>query len=800
MVATTPPVKPYIPWYRQVELPTLLPGLVLALVMVWSVTQSVAGANWAEGLSILLGVALPALLVGTLFARLLWLPGWLAHCLSAVLGVVWSVQAVGPLLQNEVRAQLGGALADRLVNWSDRATEVLIRTISLGRIMQAGGRGEDIVLFIVALALLFWVIGYTTAWLLFRVQWTWAAVVLNAIVILVNYTFTLPKPTTLFFVFLVAALLLVVHQHIVQQQQRWSAALIDFPEWMPMRFVSAAALVVGTVALATALLPGQVTVSQAARTWRLVSSPFTAVREGWETAFSTIQAPPGTSGGGFFARSMRVGGGRSLGDNIVLRVQSSAYDYWRAITRDRYNGRSWDNTVGERARAEINTTTAEAARTPLEPGMSAIGQADIQGRKLVTQTVVLAQDRSDDMLVMGGEFRSAGVPVLVEHGFVNDGTSIIPNYVETAGVFSQIPLQTTGAYTVSSYISTAGVTSLQTAATTYPDWISQAYLQLPETLPGRVRAKASELVNTAGATTPYDKAVAIQAYLRTFTYDEGRAAPPTDRDWADYFLFDTQKGYCDDFATAMIVMLRAEGVPARLAQGYAGGTLDPQLGMYVVRESVAHSWPEVYFPDYGWQRFEPTPASYANVPQRPQQGTGDTANTPLGGSVPDQFRDRDLSELEDLLNDRAANAGNTQAILAEQRAAELRQRLLIGLSVAVAFAGLLVLVWYRLNRNLRGLSPASAAYARMTRLGTWAGLRAEEHQTPHEYAAELGKTLPEQQANVDRIVGGYVQERYKGQSTPDTINYDDEWKQVRRPLLARLFGRPFERKATKPKR
>ncbi|MBC8160609.1 MAG: transglutaminase domain-containing protein, partial [Roseiflexaceae bacterium] len=764
------------------------------LVMVWSVAQSVAGANWADGLDVLVLVALPALLIGTLFARLPWLPGWLAHTLSGILGLVWSVQAVGPLLQNEVRGQLGAALADRLANWSDRASEVLIRSISLGRIVQAGGRGEDIVLFIVALALLFWLLGYASGWLLFRADWTWAAVVLNAMVILINYTFTLPKPTTLFFVFLVAALLLIVHQHIVQQQRRWSAALIDFPEWMPMRFLTAAALAVGAVALITALLPGQVSVAEAARTWRLVSSPFTAVREGWETAFSTIQAPPGTSGGGFFARSMRVGGGRALGDNIVLRVQSPTYDYWRAITRDRYNGRSWDNTVGERARSEIGATTAEAARTPLDAGMIALDPSLIQGRTLVTQSISLAQDRSDSMLVMGGEFRSSGIPVLVEHGFVNPGSGPLPNFIETSRVFAQVPLQNTTTYTVASYMSTASVDGLRSAGQEYPAWITQAYLQVPESLPQRVRDLASEIVGTAGATTPYDKAAAVQAHLRTFTYDEGRAAPPTNVDWADHFLFEMQKGYCDDFATAMIVMLRAEGVPARLAQGYAGGTLDPQIRAYVVRESVAHSWPEVYFPGYGWQRFEPTPASYANVPLRPTSGGDELPNVPLGSSLPEQYRDRDFTE-EDLQSNSAENAATAAAAAEALRAAELSQRLLFSIGLLGLLAGLVVLAWYQLNRNLRGLSPATAAYARMTRLGGWAGLRAEEHQTPHEYAAKLAKTLPEQQQHVDQIVGGYVQERYNAsQPAAIDIDYDGAWKTVRRPLLARLFGRPFERK------
>ncbi len=73
-----------------------------------------------------------------------------------------------------------------------------------------------------------------------------------------------------------------------------------------------------------------------------------------------------------------------------------------------------------------------------------------------------------------------------------------------------------------------------------------------------------------------------------------------------WFLFDLKQGYCDYFATAMVVLARLNGIPARLAIGYTMGRLDPQRGEYVVTEMDAHSWPELYFPGQGWIPFEPT--------------------------------------------------------------------------------------------------------------------------------------------------------------------------------------------------
>jgi hypothetical protein len=111
----------------------------------------------------------------------------------------------------------------------------------------------------------------------------------------------------------------------------------------------------------------------------------------------------------------------------------------------------------------------------------------------------------------------------------------------------------------------------------------------------------------AGRDTEYDKAQAIEQYLRQYTYDLKVSQPPADvKDVADYFLFELQRGYCDYYATAFIVLARLAGLPARFATGFAPGSWDQRQGDFVVTESNAHSWPEVYFPEVGWVPFEPT--------------------------------------------------------------------------------------------------------------------------------------------------------------------------------------------------
>jgi len=161
------------------------------------------------------------------------------------------------------------------------------------------------------------------------------------------------------------------------------------------------------------------------------------------------------------------------------------------------------------------------------------------------------------------------------------------------------------AYEAETYIPKVTIQQLRAASTDYPDIIRTRYLQLPYDLPPRVRQLADGI--TSGIDNPYDKAKAIESYLRTnYPYDLEIPAPPADQDVTDYFLFDLKRGYCDYYATAMVVLARASGLPARFVSGYSSGSYDAINAEYIVRELNAHSWAEIYFPGLGWIEFEPT--------------------------------------------------------------------------------------------------------------------------------------------------------------------------------------------------
>jgi transglutaminase-like putative cysteine protease len=92
----------------------------------------------------------------------------------------------------------------------------------------------------------------------------------------------------------------------------------------------------------------------------------------------------------------------------------------------------------------------------------------------------------------------------------------------------------------------------------------------------------------------------------TYPYTLDVPPPVEGQDAADYFLFELKQGYCDYYATAMVVLARASGLPARFVSGYSPGEYDAPGAQYIVREMHAHSWAEVYFPEIGWVEFEPT--------------------------------------------------------------------------------------------------------------------------------------------------------------------------------------------------
>jgi len=328
-------------------------------------------------------------------------------------------------------------------------------------------------------------------------------------------------------------------------------------------------------------------------------------------------------------------------------------------------------------------------------------------------------------------------------------------------------------YSVASSVSVATPQDLRGAGEEYPGWIRDLYLQLPDTLPQRVVELAHDV--TVAAETPYDKALAVRDYLHTLPYSLSIPPPAYDADGVDHFLFNVGTGYSEYFASAMAVMLRAVGVPSRMTVGYGFGETD-ENGNWTVRDRNSHGWTEVFFPDYGWVEFEPTPGR-----ERPRVAGTEQEPSPGGAGT---FDDEDLEE-----DPFPGGLGPTTPLRLRDRGFPF-----LGIPWILLGAGLVVLaVLSALGfRWLLG-SPTTVpgVYGKMGRLSALGGLGPHDGQTPREYGSNLARRLPGIASEVDTVVGTYTRGRYGNRepSESEQAGVLEAWRAMRRALFIRALRR-----------
>jgi transglutaminase-like putative cysteine protease len=169
-----------------------------------------------------------------------------------------------------------------------------------------------------------------------------------------------------------------------------------------------------------------------------------------------------------------------------------------------------------------------------------------------------------------------------------------------------------GRYEADSDIAVPSPAELRTAGRAYPAPLATIYLRLPSLDP-RVPRLAAQITRSAG--NDFDKAAALENYLRTrFGYTLELPSTAV-KDPIANFLFERKQGHCEYFASAMAVMLRTLGIPSRVVTGFRSDEFNDLTGNYVVRAKDAHAWVEAYFPGSGWHTFDPTPAGARGTPQ-----------------------------------------------------------------------------------------------------------------------------------------------------------------------------------------
>jgi transglutaminase-like putative cysteine protease len=378
----------------------------------------------------------------------------------------------------------------------------------------------------------------------------------------------------------------------------WESQHIDYSEGIQIDIGQSVLFI--TIAIATLAF------SIPSVSWQEFIETFREGRNNNTAEILGIQTPePGghspDSQGPTLPRSHLLSGSAANSEEIVMTVSTGELPpipneslisavpryYWRNIVYDQYIGTGWATSPVSAQDVSADTTFVAALPN--------------QYRKLHMD--VKYSDPSN-RLIWSGILLTVDVPITarwrVEPSFdlFADQSALLQSDIFAASINAE-------SYRVDAYIPMPAVSELRSSSTEYPQPIRSRYLTLPASLPERVHQLAREI--TDGFSTPYDKAVAIEAYLRTnYPYDLKVPPPPQGRDVADFLLFDLQRGYCDYYATTMVVLVRSVDIPARFVSGYSPGSYDAPSAQYIVRELNAHSWVEVYFPEIGWIEFEPT--------------------------------------------------------------------------------------------------------------------------------------------------------------------------------------------------
>ena len=730
--------------------------LILAMAMLLSVAASVQAAGWTAGLV----VVQSAVLGGALLAFLLALTRW-DSSFATVYSFLASIAWITTLLVTTVLQ------ADNL---HDGVVELIQHNSRWFTALLNGSASGDNLIFIIQLCLLGWWMAHFAIWSLFRHQRVWHAIVPPGAGLLVNAYYAPTDVKAYVVVFLVTVLMLAIRVELARNETRWQTARIRYAPDMYLDFLREG-LVFAIVVVALAWMMPAVSF-QGKKIDDLIQplrQPWHDVQDTWQRMFTSLNYRPS----GYvstYGKSLTLGGPVSLTDQPVFDASVSRRTYWRGATFDTYTGQQWLNTDQQ----VVSFAEGEPFREPR-----------YELTNVITATIRTLQD-GQNVLFGPPQPSVTTLPVNASVTTLATNTNAADPPLAVSLLRSQTNLNKGSIYDVASYVTEAPPSLLRQDNTNYPDWVIQHYLQVPDELPARVRRMALRV--TASASNPYDKASALETYLRGFTYNTQIPAPPEGMDGVDYFLFDIKQGYCDYYASAMTIMLRSVGIPARFVAGYASGEYDEQTNTYVVREDNAHAWVEVFFPSYGWIQFEPTASQPSLV--RPNVSQARTIITP------NSSRGELEAEMRDMLAQQQNQSGQPFAgTLPITSASWLEDHRSIVLAVAGGLAVLALLVAGLLalrRRNalsidgqlLLGLFERIQGWAERLRI-PWPA-----SQTPLEHAHAFGRVLPEANEPIHRLTGLLLAQEYgRQQLTTDTLKSATvDWRRLQPALWRHWLG------------
>ena len=747
-------------------------SMLMLAVAVYSVVYSIIGAQWVADSTILLYSTACGLLVGLLVAKIRRFPQAILHLAACLAGHWLSIWLTSMIAEH--------------VSWL-LLLENLRAVISGGLVSSSGNSGEMVFLFYLTFLCFF--LGYFGAWLIYRAHLPWLVALVYCSIMLVNLQYAKSDLSLLTVILLGALLMLIARMQLNNQLAQWmQEGLHTDREWLrniTRRFMQIATLLTLLILPLSLLLPVLDQPSSGVSFWNTLDNAWTNITHG-QFAFTNPGLFQGNQAAtNFFGDELSITGSVNLPTGQVLYYTSTGNapaQYLEGFTYDRFDGHTWTSPASNQ---NLQQYSANATLPLVDLGNVS--------EVITSITIVVPPDGTKHYIFAPAQPYSFDVPTVLYSS--NGNGSGMPTAWTQQG-----PLSANEQYHVKSLIPTPSPEDL--SAISFPsDWtndpnyavLSQYYLQTPADLSPNVLKVAQQWTN--GATNTYQAMKMLESHFTDpahFTYSISNPPVPGNID-AVSWLLQTRRGFCTYYATAMTMMARLLGVPARMVNGFNQGHFDAHRKVWEVDGDNAHSWVQVYFPGQGWISFDPTPGFSLDNPTNPQP-TQTPGQTPTPARPkPTATATHPTSGTHPTPTSGVGGTGSNTSVLGDTQ----RQMVFLGISLIILVVALLVLAMaiyrYKFDKLYANASLVSALYWRVSRLASLSGVPPRESQTPYEYTRVLSQRFPRVKEPLWRITHLFVRERWGAQHhSPGAAEEKDIerlWPRIRGTFLRALIFR-----------
>jgi len=725
--------------------------LVALVVMIGAIAVAMDDAAWA-GLApgghetqtkFLPVAALLSVLLGAWLAKRPWRP-MVVHLMSALAGGLFLLYAISGSISRATT--LIGRLHDLNVSVSTFVQQVFVEDI----------RSTETSVFLLILGAMIWGAGHFAAFNVFRRHQAAPAIVLSGLIILINASLSLHEEYIHLVVFVLAAMLLVMRLNLFEQMGEWRSRGMRELGDISGSFLRNGAVMVALAVVAAIVLAANASSAPLSRAWSNFDDQIVDIGSSVNRWLGGVSGPA-RGPNVLFTATQTIRDFWQSSSQLVFTasVSDGQGRRWRGATYDSFNGNQWQQLDGQTAL--VNTGDDLLAGTVEDA---------LQGADLNTiSATVTPANFGGDVFVAPQTAVNVDQPAKV---VTNGAGGPFADGKLSGGIQEGIP------YTVESEVrSTTGksaltASELAVSGTKYPDWVSR-YLDIrPGSVGPLVQQTAKSIYNAlpANKRDPYHIAEAVQDFLFSkggFTYvTDVRGLCDTSQK-VECFLT-IKKGYCEYFASAMVMMLRELAVPARYVVGYLPGQEQPDHS-WVVEQSASHAWVEVYFNDHGWVEFDPTPGNQVNGQSPTHLAEGPpivTSGSPKLASPAPATSDPVC------LGDRFSRACLDQQLPPAATTPPPGGGPNLGLMIALGFLALLAIALVSgvaLFRRVPSSEP-ELAFSGISRLAARLGYGPRPSQTAYEFADRLGELVPVAAGDVHLIATAKVEATY-GRRRPE---------------------------------